>query len=281
VVLITPDYRRDFEAALAAVRAEISTEVTSIDSTLALVETILTAGAIRFRNPRGLNSAVLDIVLALLAKGCKTTRAIRAVALEGAVEDVMVLLRSLYETALAVQWLLQRDTRRRAMLYVAHSEYRYLVQLREMANAAGQKRAVKASEIAEREALVAEYERVLGKDAVARVRKHWGGGLEGVAKSLGLRVWRRLYNSLYRFTSHHAHAGDAQLHYHYRHDRGTQPRQVLGLLPSAGGLSHVLPTAEWLLLMSAKRVNDRLGMDREDEFNSALVKVNARMGEIK
>jgi hypothetical protein len=114
-----------------------------------------------------------DLVTSILAKSCKTFRGIRAAAVAGCGQDASILLRALFESTVALLYILQRDSRRRAILFAAHQSQRRLVLIEATKKTPGQKRFFKNT-------LVTTAE-------VATVRKHWAGrgGLEAATTKLG------------------------------------------------------------------------------------------------
>lgn len=275
--------RRMADAARADLRTTLASDLTLFDRVHDAVESLMTSGVLYVQFPRGVNAPTLDLALGLVAKSYKTMRAVRATCLEGCGEDAMILLRSQFESMLAVLYILQRDTRRRSMLYVAHGHYRRLVQLREITRTRGQKRAISKASIRQQQDLVQAYESELGADAVKAVRSHWGGqgGLESVAKRVGRGYWRRLYNSLYRTSSMHGHAGDAVQHYRYRTREDGVTVPVLSILPSEAAVRECLLAAASLSLSLVHRVDERFAIGRAAEWDKLAGQVNARYAAIR
>lgn len=187
------------------------------------------------------------------------------------------------EAMLAGLHILQRDTRRRAILYIAHGHCRRLVQLEEVARTPGQKRAACRADIQREREMVRHYESALGVEAVKSVRSHWGGpgGLEAVAKRIGRGYWRRLYNSLYRYSSFHGHGGDARHHFGYRTREDGAQDAVAFIVPSEAGVREALLTAASLALTLVKRVDERFSIGRATEWDELARQVNARFSPMK
>jgi len=143
-----------------------------MDDIYDVAESILTGGSITITKTRGLkNWAVIDTLMLTLAKACKTLRAIRAAALEGCGQDAAILLRALFETATAVLWILQRDTKRRVLLFVAHGDQRLLVMVEEQLKTPGLKRGRKG-QVAAAQAKVDQWLSLLSSADLSAVRKH-------------------------------------------------------------------------------------------------------------
>ena len=113
--------------ALAKVEKVFKADLALMDEVLAFVQGLLTRGSLQITKPRGLNQGVLMIAAGILAKCCKTVRALRAAATVGCGQDASILLRALFESTVALLWILQRDSQRRAILFAAHEDQRWLV----------------------------------------------------------------------------------------------------------------------------------------------------------
>jgi len=201
-----------------------------MDDIYDVAESILTGGSITITKTRGLkNWAVIDTLMLTLAKACKTLRAIRAAALEGCGQDAAILLRALFETATAVLWILQRDTKRRVLLFVAHGDQRLLVMVEEQLKTPGLKRGRKG-QVAAAQAKVDQWLSLLSSADLSAVRKHWSGlgSLENTVKRIS--GWRRAYNTVDRATSSYAHGSDTIRHAIFEDGK----RPVFKILPGDG-----------------------------------------------
>jgi hypothetical protein len=92
----------------------------------AAVET-LTRGQLVVRQTANANSGVVFLIASLMTKACKTFRAIQVVCQSGLGQDAAVLARQLFETAIAVGFILKEDTKTRAIMFAAHQDQRLLV----------------------------------------------------------------------------------------------------------------------------------------------------------
>jgi Family of unknown function (DUF5677) len=259
---------QETQEALAAIRRDFRVEFELMDEVLAYVQGLLTRGKLMITKPRGLDDGIVTLVATILTKACKTFRATRAAVFEGCGQDASILLRALFESTIALLYILQRDSRKRAILYAAHEDQRKLVMVEMMANAPGQKRAVSKATRLKAQAKVAQWSALVGAAEVAAVRKHWAGpgGLETATKKLGRRSgWHRAYNSMYRYLSAFSHGSDANAHLFVSKVTGAP---VLKLLPGSEELDRVPPMACMLLLVMSGRFDERLGLGNEQHIKA-------------
>jgi hypothetical protein len=127
----TKTVEEETNEALASINAEFKDAFELMDEVFAYIQSMLTNGQLRITKPEGLNEGVVALCASLLTKACKTFRAIRAVAREGCGQDASILLRALFESAVALAYVLQKDSPRRSILYVAHEDIRRLVIIEE------------------------------------------------------------------------------------------------------------------------------------------------------
>jgi hypothetical protein len=221
-----------------------------------------------------------------VAKACKTFRAIRAVAVAGCGQDASILLRALFESTIALLYILQRDSRRRAILFAAHQSQRRLVLIEATKKTPGQKRLFKKADLEKAKASVDQWSRLVSTAEVATVRKHWAGrgGLESATTKLG-QGWPRVYTTMYRYLSAFSHGSDVNAHV-FQPEETTTP--VFKVLPGTDELGRVIPMACIHMLAMAGRFDGRLGLGCDKEINAlrdksrAFVKSNAaKHGESK
>jgi hypothetical protein len=266
------DHTRNVEEetsdSLTSIAKEFDADFKLMDEVLAYVQGLLTKGGLRFTNGRGLNIGIVYLAASILAKGCKTFRAIHAAARAGCGQDASILLRALFESTMALLYILQRDSRRRAILYGAHEAQRKLVLVEETRKTPGQKRFFKKADLEKAKARVDQWSTLVTAAEVASVRKHWSGrgGLESATKKLGRRSgWPRVYTMMYRYLSAFSHGSDSSAHIFMANDAATP---VLKLLPGTDELDRVLPMACMHLLAMAERFNQRLGLELEDDIKA-------------
>src|SRR3954464_14109597 len=114
---------KEYQDARMEVARVLATRVEEVDRIHDLAESLFRTN-IRFSETVDRNRGTVDVLFLQLTKSLKTYRAIRATALEGCGQDAAVLLRVLFETCTAVQWLLQSDTGQRAKMFAAHGDIR-------------------------------------------------------------------------------------------------------------------------------------------------------------
>jgi hypothetical protein len=205
---------------------------------------------------RGLSPLVLFSIAGLMTKACKTYRAIQHVCAAGLGQDATVLLRSLYETMVAVLFILQKRSRERAVIYQAYGIASGLKMLHAWKRTPGLKRRATKSVIAQTEQACHQWAAQLppGTD----YSRHWSGkrSLEQAAKALRGAV---SYDLFYRYASPFAHAADLVDHMDLR----SAPVFAMRLIPGDLHVAGTLAVARLMLWLTASRVNERfrLGCD--------------------
>jgi hypothetical protein len=198
---------------------------------------------------RGSDRHVLAVALALYTKACKTHRAIQNLCGSGLTSDADALLRVLFETTVALHFILKRQSTFRSRMYGLFSTVQTVKAAREWIRTKGMKRfgrqLTKAAEKEFRQMVErfaprlarmpvnhtfgpvvvlaavtwrkaqteAEREVALNDLAVAvynALKKHWSGqSLEAAADGVGLS---QAYKSIYRLSSRATHAADFDSH---------------------------------------------------------------------
>ena len=261
----------EYVAAREHVRRSVSRSLGISDRTYDTIERIITSGMFRASKVRGLSRAVIVLSLLLLAKALKTHRAVRATVLEGCGQDAAVLIRSLFEATTAVMWILQKNSRHRTALFLAHQDQRTLVHVEAMSKTRGLKRAAKPL-LARAQKNVSAWAGTLSAAELASVRKHWSGlpgGIEATARSLG-RGWLKAYNTVYRETSSYAHGSDTAHHAFFSR---TAPLPKFKLLPGDEGAQRNLVVAAMLLHGIARRMDERMQL----EHSAAIAAIGAEL----
>jgi hypothetical protein len=100
---------------------------------------MMTAGAWTIQRPRGLDSFVVETMIGLLTKACRTFRAVELLSERGFHDDAHALVRVLMETTVAVMFILQKGSKRRALIYHAHGFAQNLKMLNEWKQTPGLK----------------------------------------------------------------------------------------------------------------------------------------------
>lgn len=252
----------EYVNARVLVEKSLEHRLVEISAMYDLAESVMTGGGLNVTKTDGIDSTgMISIILSLLAKGLKTSRAIRVVLLEGCGEDAAVLLRSLFETTVAVQWLTREDTSNRVRLYAAHSAYRYTVMRREQAKTKGLEE-VGSRHLPHAEAALEQWTQLLGATAMSSVKKHWSGlsdGLTGVCKQLDSLAD---YNTIYRDTSSYAHVSDPTSHF----DPKDNSLGVFKILPGTNECDRVAGVSVVCLHNLAGAVNDKFGLGLDSKL---------------
>lgn len=259
----------------ADVASDIATRYSaSLDAMTALLVVVVNMLSVDWEVPtRGLNRTVVFTVIGLLVKACKTFRSIQVLIERGLTADANALMRVLMETIVAILYILQKQSRQRALIYHAYSMSQSLKMLREWQRTPGLKRkAPKAAiEAAERE--LAEYQRRL--PAGVDVRGHWSGKPNLLHAMRALRG-DVMYATLFRHTSSASHASDFAAHVEF----DLTGHMIFKLAPVADDdVIRRSGVGREVLWIAANRINERfkLGFDAE----LAPHKVGRRRGEPK
>jgi hypothetical protein len=227
----------EYESARQSITVALKDAFEKTDRVYDAVEAMITSGPIRINVARlgDADPTVVPLSIALLTKGLKSFRAVKVTAQEGCGQDASILLRGLFENCLAVLWLLDKDSTRRARMYAAHSDQRAMVAIEERLKIDSLR--VKAAEehvIVQRR--LESWLQLLTPEDLSTCRRHWSGlrGVEQVASTLD--GWTVAYVTLYRTTSNYAHGADAESHLRMS-DSGVP---IALLLPGLQELSRVL-----------------------------------------
>ena len=203
---------------------------------------------------RGLNRIVIETILGLLTKACKTFRAIQILCERGLIEDAGALVRVLMENTVAIVFILQKRPRERARIYPAHTIAQNIKMLNEWKNTSGLKR--KATNKVMKQANEALALWTKGLPAGTDVKHHWSGkrNLQEAVKTLRADV---MYVTLYRFRSSITHAADFGAHVEFERTSGDRVWQIE---PRSQGFEASSYAARELLWNSANRVDQRVGL---------------------
>jgi uncharacterized protein DUF5677 len=247
----------------AEVTAEIANKYRAqLDAMTALHEAVvgmLTVGSWKISKP-GPDWVVVQTMLGLLTKACKTFRSIQILCERGLQEDAHALVRVLMETAAAVLFILQKKSRERARIYHAHGIAQDVKMLNEWTSTRGLKRKVTKKLMKQATDALADATKKLptGTD----VKHHWSGkrNLFEAVRAIRGDV---LYATLYRFTSSISHASDFGAHLEID---STVADPIWQIEPRAKGLEAPSYMARELLWHLASRIDARLGLG----FSAAL-----------
>jgi hypothetical protein len=244
----------------AAVGQAYQKELADLDTLLRLGLEIVSTGTLTIGNKRGLDDVVIKVVLALYVKACKTTRAIRLVAASGLPEDALVLTRSLFETCVAILFILHKTPRRRAQMYLAHIPVRTKKVLEAWRRTPGLKRQVTKALLSAADEGLRDAEQRLGKKVVDRLRSGYSGmNIEQTAAQLGIA---KTYQVFYRHASSFSHVSDVSEHMTFESD-GTPILKVAA--GPARTIRQSLVMAHRIFWTTLNRVDARFGLGHEGE----------------
>lgn len=220
---------------------------------------VLTRGHFNISNPDPHCPGTLTVVASLISKACKTFRAIQVTCAHGLGQDAAVLGRQLFETTVAITFVLQKDQRVRCAMLAAYEDQRRLVQLRDASTAESMKHLASSQVLASAQGRVDEWLPILGETVLASVKQHWSGrSLQWAAEQVGLR---EAYIGLFRSTSAFAHVGDLGRQFSMTLE---DPVPTLKLAPSDEFIERVLQSCLRLLSSIVSEANGSFGLE-EDE----------------
>lgn len=234
----------------------------------------LTRGGLSVKGPLASNKGIVFLIASLLTKACKTYRAIQITSESGLGQDASVLARQLFETTVAVNFILKKDTQLRAAMFAAHEDRRLLVLIEEARKVEGLENIGSAEFLHKAQKKVQAWETVIPREAVASVRRHWSGkSLESAAKEVGLHT---AYALMYRTTSAFAHGSDVTAHFFVSHD---DESITLKLAPGGDQIRSVLNSSMILMRSIFAAANDGLGLGEDavlERISAELPTVVAR-----
>ena len=131
-------------------------------------------------------------------------------------EDAVVLARALFESALAVFWILKTASRRRAQMYIAHVSMRDRKMFQEWKRTKGLKRYATARIMRTVEARIEESAKILKRENMKGLAERYSGkSIKDTAKAVGLLI---TYQIFYRHASGFGHGSDLLSHMSYSPD---------------------------------------------------------------
>jgi len=209
---------------------------------------------------RGVNETVLATVMALLARVCRSHRAVAHTAVNGLGEDAMTLARSMYEVTMIVLFILQRPTRQkqRAAMYHAWAAHQQLKMLRKWKETTGLRRQATKKHLAMGKQLV---DRWVAKAGGVDVSSHWSGpgGLKNATRILRED---RSYQTIYRYLSPYAHGSDVA----GAIEVDANGRYVVDLIPGVKHTNEALELSRMVLWILAARINKHWGFGFKDRL---------------
>jgi hypothetical protein len=249
-------------AGRALVGRTYGADLRQLDNLLSFALALHRSGTINVGKTRGLDQYVVLVVFGLFAKACKTARAVRILAGTGLAEDVLVTARGLFETAVAVLFILQTKSRHRTQMFLAN----IVIHTDKAANVwmqtDGLKRRITKSDRAKAKTIVGGYEKALGAKLVESIRRNGYSGMK--IEPTAIRIGEaKAYQVFYRLASTSAHVTD--LIEHVESEKGGL---ILKLPPSATpNVRIALQMAYSSLWAILKRMDARLGLGHADAIS--------------
>jgi hypothetical protein len=246
------------------------------------------SGLITVGPARGLTDTTIGLSLGLFTKCLRQLRSIILLCGTGLVSDTDTLSRCLFESVLALHFLLRprltlrengrvvtADPKRRlttlfrSWLYLAHVAFKYERMNSSFRNTGRLKRLAKhLGDHAAAQMDAQEAESRIGSLWAERLRKrgnYAGVSIRDLADSLRVLHW---YNAVYAFQSSVAHAGDALS---FVDPPGADQRDLLlGLSPDVEHVGQVLQVAVVLFLGALSIVNSRLKLGFDERVDAMI-----------
>ena len=246
------------DAGRAQVQASLGAKLAEMGQLLNLAFTVVPQGGFTVNRTRGLDRTVVHVSVGLFIKACKTYRSVILLCQAGLTEDAFVVARGLFETALAVFWILKTASRRRAQMYLAHLSMRDRKIFLEWKRTKGIKRHATVRMMHVVDGQIAESTRILGQQSMAGLAEGYSGkSLKDTAKAVGLLP---TYQIFYRHASGFGHGSD--LFSHITYTQAGVP--VLHLVPGpSDNLKRVMAMSYVFFRTLIQRLNDRFGLGHD------------------
>jgi uncharacterized protein DUF5677 len=233
-----------------------------------------------------LDRSTVDVALALYVKASRQFRGIQLLCEAGLGTDAYALARNLFETTLAVCFVLQprfipkRNGRRltrvkgkplssrfRARLYIANLAFEQERMLRHWRTTTGLRRVAARTTDASIRKRVIDAEAVIGPDWTERLKQshsYSGLSIKDLADSLNLRT---SHATFYRSASWSTHATDAEAFF--------SAELTLDIAPSPRGITGAAGAASVLLLRCIDLLNHRLRRGHDSEVTKFARRIGA------
>ena len=235
---------------IAEIATKYRTQLAAMTGLHDAVVSMMTQGSWTIRRTRGLAPFVVQTMMGLLIKACKTFRAVQLLCERGFHDDASALVRVLMETAIAIVFILQKKPKERALIYHAHGMAQHVKMLNEWARIRGLKRTAPKAIVKQANDALADYLKQLphGTD----VSRHWSGRrtLQQAMQALRGDV---MYATLYRHTSAISHAADFGAQFEV--DSSGELAWEIG--PQVRGFEAPSYAARELLWVAASRIDER------------------------
>jgi len=267
--------------ARVAVAAQFRREFAFAREVLDHCVAVVNRDRLRVEKRRGLNDTVLFVALGLYTKACKQARSILTLCEGGLGEDAHALTRALFETTLALNFILRpRVTIRRggirlppvsgkplttgfrADLYLARFVVERNLMVQDLARTPGWKRTANKIDRASLASEAAKTAQSIGPEWTKRLkqsRTYSGVSLRDTAFSLG---YGQAWVVLYRTGSWSTHANDIEQYVTLRETSPTDPTLVpeIYLQPGPAWVPQALIASAGLLVDCLSLLNSRFGL---------------------
>ncbi len=149
------------------------TQLDAMTSLHDAVVAMMSAGSWTIQKSRGVNAFVVHTMIGLLTKASKTFRSVQVLSERGLHDDANALVRVLMETTVAIAFILQKNSKQRAVIYHAHGIAQSIKMLNDWKNTKGLKRKATKAMLKQANDGLAVYMKRLpqGTD----VKRHWSG----------------------------------------------------------------------------------------------------------
>ncbi len=213
------------------------------------------------------SSPVVDWTIAgLFTKATKTFRSIQVLCERGLTEDATALVRVLYETHVAILFILQRRSKERADMYHAHMALQERKEVEHWRRTRGLKRGATKMHLKTVQQLVDHWTSLIPPSV--DVKRHWSGkgSLEAAATALRGSAG---YASIYRYASSFTHSTDFGA---YVEQDVATGKLVVAVDPSARSVDGTAAVAREILWFTARRINERFKFGFEKRLRPLNVK---------
>lgn len=251
--------RREREVA-EEIQATYGVQIAAMTALHDVVMTMLTADNWSVKKRRDTNYFVAMTMLGLLTKASKTFRSIQVLCERGLHGEANALVRILAETTVAITFILQKNSRQRAVIFHAYGHAHGTKMLDGWSKSQGPRRGVSKELMQRYKAAMAHFVEALppGTD----FKNHWSG-LKNFREAAEAVKADLLYASLYRFASSAIHGSDFGAQF--------SPDKLTGELvweidPTAKGFEAPSFAARELLWNAAHQIDAKLGLG----FRAAL-----------
>jgi hypothetical protein len=249
----------------AHVQADLARELSQMGSLLSLALVVLPQAGFTPASGKEMSQSTFDVVAGLYAKACKTFRAIMITAEAGLAEDTHILARALFETMLAICWILKESSLIRTQMYLAHLSMRDRKNFRYMRTKPDLKPYISDAALAEVEKQVAEWEEELTAEQMKGLDDRYSGkNIEQTAQEMGLGV---TYDVYYRYACGFNHVSDLLSHVAYTE----QGKLMLKLAPEPSDeLRKAMAMSHAFLRQTIATINDSWGLGKDAEIDATV-----------